>query len=150
MGPSKIKVSWGFIYRMELSPLYASSLRTLRDVEDDKERLKKIDEIIRTIYTEVVHTAKSSKNQFYRHQLPYDDVDGSRFLETFYKVNMTDIIKNLHLKFPCCSIQYKILYGEDFHDVTGSEEHMFKYLHRSSIAPYIVIDWSHDVPFMSQ
>lgn len=135
---------------MELRPLYRSLLRALKPIEEDKERQKIIKDLAHKIYHGVLHTAKYSTQQFYRHELPYKEIDGRRFLETFYRVNMAEISKELVRLFPDCSVDYRVLYGENFHDVTACEEETFMLLNYDTIHHCIVIDWSQDAPFKSQ
>ena len=130
---------------MDLVPVCRSTLRTLNAIEVEKKRQYLINETVADIYRQVIESATSSPQFFYRYVLPQEypaNNSSPKGLHSFYRANLDDIIKRIIPLFPGCVVHEKILYGEEFWDITDVCKRGQVGISGTKAKHYIVVDWS--------
>ena len=126
-------------FHQSIQPISKNDLQQLKAKTDEQNRLNNINQIVNTIYSNVTNQAKTQTITSYKHQLQ------QQFDPIFCEKNKDDIINNLKILFPDCSIDYKMLSrGNDgqMHDITNIDEKMKPFINRQHAQAHIVIDWS--------
>ena len=119
-------------------PITAEEMRHLKVEEDEKNRWKVINRIIKSFYQDDIKYAKLNTET----KLVYCPTGGSREDE-FLNKNKKDIISNLEKLFPECRISYRTYArggNNEICDITDMDEETKKCFSGQSLR--IVIDWS--------
>jgi hypothetical protein len=128
---------------MSFTPMSKESMQKLKAEEDEKNRNKKIKEIISNIYNCAINTAKGTSNTSFHHEIPMNKYDNS--LDIFYINNKNEIVKILQELFTDCSVSFSMLSrGNDgkMYDISKMDEKVIPFINRQFDKSYIVIDWS--------
>jgi hypothetical protein len=131
---------------MSFTPMSKESMQKLKAEEDEKNRNKKIKEIVSNIYNSAIYTAKTTSNTSFHHEIPMNNTykhDNS--LNIFYINNKDEIVKILQELFTDCLVSFSILSrGNDgkMYDISKMDEKVIPFINREFDKSYIVIDWS--------
>ena len=119
------------------------SMQKLKAEEDEKNRNKKIKEIVSNIYNSAIYMAKGTSNTSFHHEIPMNNWNNG--LDIFYINNKDEIVKILQELFTDCSVSFSILSrGNDgkMYDISKMDEKVIPFINRQFDKSYIVIDWS--------
>ena len=129
---------------MSFTPMSKESMQKLKAEEDEKNRNKKIKEIISNIYNCAINTAKGTSNTSFHHEIPMNNSYNNNILNIFYINNKDEIVKILQELFTDCSVSFSILSrGNDgkMYDISKMDEKVIPFINREFDKSYIVIDW---------
>jgi len=126
---------------MSFTPMSKESMQKLKAEEDEKNRNKKIKEIVSNIYNCAINTAKTTSNTSFHHEIPMNKYDNS--LDIFYINNKNEIVKILQELFIDCSVSMRSR-GNDgnMYDISKMDEKVIPFINWQFAKSYIVIDWS--------
>ena len=128
---------------MSFTPMSKESMQKLKAEEDEKNRNKKIKEIVSNIYNSAIYTAKITSNTSFQYEIPKNNWNNG--LDIFYINNKDEIVKILQELFTDCSVSFSILSrGNDgkMYDISKMDEKVIPFINRKFDKSYIVIDWS--------
>jgi predicted GH43/DUF377 family glycosyl hydrolase len=114
------------------------NLQSMKSSEDN--RLKKIDEIVNSIYSNVIQTSKTKTEKFYKYFCNFE-----LYEKTFIEDNKNDIFNRLRVLFPDCLIVFKFFLidnNQQTHEFTDVNENLKQFVTRNYNMDYILIDWS--------
>jgi len=147
---------------MSLTPFSRENMRTLKSQKDEEGHQRKLETIVKDIYTNTVRFAEVSDNTTYNRFLlgnNYSSVHVPSILthsglnyqitKEFILGNMDEILTRLRILFPECSVEYKkvsMAMGRDGkeYDISNLDEKLRPFIDtsRAQTKEYIVIDWS--------
>jgi hypothetical protein len=127
-----------------LLPIPLEAMQQSKAEEYEKQYRKAIKDMITSIYTQAVQTAKTSTTS-YRH--PVHLHHHSSVISTHIKSTdtLTEVLSALRELFPGCRVSYsKMAMGRDgqMHDITQMDELTTRLIDIIHIAESILIDWS--------
>lgn len=128
---------------MSFTPMSKESMQKLKAEEDEKNRNKKIKEIVSNIYNSAIYMAKTTSNTSFQYEIPKNN--NNNCLDIFYINNRDEIVKILQELFTDCSVSFSILSrGNDgkMYDISKMDEKVIPFINRQFDKSYIVIDWS--------
>ena len=128
---------------MSFTPMSKESMQKLKAEEDEKNRNKKIKEIVSNIYNNAICMAKTTSNTSFQYEIPKNNWNNG--LDIFYMNNKDEIVKILQELFTDCSVSFSILSrGNDgnMYDISKMDEKVIPFINRQFDKSYIVIDWS--------
>ena len=136
---------------MALTPMSKDSLLALKTKLDADTRTSNIKNIITTIYTNAVNSAKTSPSTKFQYNISTNlsirqirpIIPGNVSLD-FYLTNMTDIINGLTPLFPGCKINH-IVFGTGVDTILYDVTKVPSTVTLNTTIPnqdFIVIDWS--------
>lgn len=147
----------------QLTPMPRSMMQTLKAHTDEEFRMSRVNEVVNTIYTYTINSAKTTNDTSYNHVIPFASAHQTpnipclsrpgigfpapykRSSDPFYIENMSDILGNLQLLFPECSVSHSIMAkGTDgkLYDISKLDDKVLPFVDRALDKSYIVIDWS--------
>lgn len=151
---------------MSLTPFSRENMRALKSQKDEHGHQRRLEEVVRNIYTSAVSFAERNAQTTYRfaiqngyqqhitipsiipsnHNLQYIPflINNEYIVE-----NMDEILTRLRSLFPDCSVEYKKVSmargrdGKDY-DISNLDEKLRPFIDtaRAETKEYIVIDWS--------
>ena len=145
------------------TPMPRSMMQTLKSRTDQENRMSHINKLVNTIYTYAINSAKGTNDTSYNHVIPFASAHQTpnipclsrpgigfpapykKSSDPFYIENMSDILANLQLLFPECSVSHSIMAkGKDgkLYDVAKLDDAVLPFVDRALDQSYIVIDWS--------
>ena len=150
---------------MSLRPFSRESLRLLNRQKDEEGRERRLEQIIKEIYTNTVQFAERKSETVYRYSLinNYNPISIPSTISSghhlhyiqfpitkeFILGNMDEILTRLRSLFPDCSVEYKkvsMAMGRDGkeYDISSLDEKLRAFIDttRAQTREYIVIDWS--------
>lgn len=156
---------------MSLIPFSRENMRALKSQKDEEGHQRRLEQVVRNIYTSVVRFAERTTETIYRFRIPnghYNSVHipstipSNNHLEShnvmfipfdinkdYIMVNMDEILTRLRSLFPECSVEYKKVSmargrdGKDY-DISNLDEKLRPFIDttRAETNEYIVIDWN--------
>jgi len=147
---------------MSLTPFSRENMRTLKSQKDEEGHQRKLETIVKDIYTNTVRFAEVSDNTTCNRFLlgnNYSSVHVPSILthsglnyqitKEFILGNMDEILTRLRILFTECSVEYKkvsMAMGRDGkeYDISNLDEKLRPFIDtsRAQTKEYIVIDWS--------
>jgi hypothetical protein len=144
---------------MSFTPVSRETLRGLKAKKDEetrilleKQRLAQVDSRVKEIYRETICYAGMNTDTRYIYGLP--PIQMSRRNDfclpvpqpEFHRDNMEDILSELRVLFPDCSVKYtKVARGEDgkFYDISSMDEKIIAvFIDKRHNEECIIIDWT--------
>lgn len=136
---------------MSHMPMSRASMQALRSIKIEEDRINKLNHIISEIYTKTIGTAEQTNDTRFIHKLPEYSVDmniNPFYNYDFYKNNIAEIIYNLQMLFPDCSVGHTnitmaITHDGNMYDISKMDDNLksfIRYIQPSK--EYIIIDWS--------
>jgi hypothetical protein len=122
---------------MSLNPINRDTMRQLKSLKDQEERLSKINKLVYELYTYAVETAMYTGQTSYTYEL-FQDKD-------FILRNIQVILENLEQLFPDCSVKHTLMArGRDrkMYDISTIDDSKLPLVNHVEPNSYIVIDWS--------
>lgn len=122
---------------MSLNPINRDTMRQLKSLKDQEERLSKINKLVYELYTYAVETAMYTGQTSYTYEL-FQDKD-------FILRNIQVILENLEQLFPDCSVKHTLMArGRDrkMYDIATIDDSKLPLVNHVEPNSYIVIDWS--------
>jgi len=154
---------------MSLTPFSRENMRALKSQKDEHGHQRRLEEVVRTIYTSAVSFAERNAETTYRFRIlngNYNSVhipSSTQHLnhlhtlqsipfqinKDYIMVNMDEILTRLRSLFPECSVEYKKVSmargrdGKDY-DISNLDEKLRPFIDttRAETNEYIVIDWN--------
>jgi hypothetical protein len=150
---------------MSLIPFSRENMRSLKSQKDEEGHQRRLEEVVRNIYTSVVCFAERNTETIYRFAIqngyqqnvsipstiPSNHYQSIQFQITkeFIVGNMDEILTRLRSLFPECSVEYKKVSmargrdGKDY-DISNLDEKLRPFIDtaRAETKEYIVIDWN--------
>jgi len=151
---------------MSLTPFSRENMRALKSQKDEHGHQRRLEEVVRNIYTSVVRFAERTTKTIYMFRIQnghYNSVHipstipSNNYLESipfdinkdYIMGNMDEILTRLRSLFPDCSVEYKKVSmargsdGKDY-DISNLDEKLRPFIDtaRAETKEYIVIDWS--------
>jgi len=132
-------------------PMSRQSLQQLNYINNEAQRLDKINTIVENIYNKVIHYAKHSQCKKFEFPIPRENnkppgyVGYSNLMDDFYNKNLSDIILNLQKVFPDCDVSHLIMTkGSDgkLYDIAKIDDKILPLITIACNDSYIVINWS--------
>ncbi len=124
---------------MSLKPITRDEMRGLKEKKDEENRLREINSIVNTIYSNTIHTAEHTSESSFKYPIRHP----------IHEKNITDILSALQLLFPECLVEYKNLcQGLDgkWYDISLIDDMMKQFINMKNshiqTQKNIVIDWS--------
>ena len=120
-------------------PMSRYAMRRLKADTDEKVRMDKVNQIVKTTYEYAISQAKSYISTSYEQNV------SERADANFVLSNMTDILKGLQELFPGCLVMKKrIVKAQDgkMYDMAFMDEKVLPFVNQSHSRDYIVIDWT--------
>jgi hypothetical protein len=122
---------------MSLNPINRDTMRQLKCLKDQEERVTKINKLVAELYTSAVELAMCSSQTCYTYELS-DDKD-------FILKNITQILECLEELFPDCVVKHTLMArGRDrkMYDIATIDDANLPLVNTIQPNSYIVIDWS--------
>jgi hypothetical protein len=152
-------------YKMPLEPFSRENMRSLKSQKDEEGHQRKLEEVVKNIYTNAVSFAERKTETIYRcaiqnvshglvnisSTIPSNLYQSIQFQITkeYIVGNMDEILMRLRSLFPDCSVEYKkvsMAMGRDGkeYDISNLDEKLRPFINtqRAVTNDYIVIDWS--------
>ena len=131
------------------TPMSRDEMRSLKAKKDEEIRLQRVNIIVSTIYERAINQAKTTSDTRFNYEVPIHPSPSRHEREniTFHNDNMAEILRNLKILFPLCSIDFKSITmakghdGKDY-DVTDLDEKALAFVRDSKTKSCITIDWS--------
>lgn len=154
-----------FTSTMPLEPFSRENMRTLKAQKDEEGHQRKLEEVVRNIYTSAVSFAERNMETSYKFCFPntyqslvnisstipsnHHQYISFQITKDFIVGNMDEILIRLRTLFPGCSVEYKKVSmargkdGKDY-DISNLDEKLRPFIDtaRAQTNDYIVIDWS--------
>lgn len=151
---------------MPLEPFSRANMRLLKEQKDEEGHQRKLEEVVRNIYTSAVSFAERNAETTYRFAIQNgyqqnvvipSTIPSNHNLQSIpFQINREYIVKNVddilsHLRslFPGCSVEYKkvsMAMGRDGkeYDISNLDDKLRPFIDtaRAQIKEYIIIDWS--------
>lgn len=134
--------------RSDYMPISRDEMRTQKVRSDEEARLKRVSDIVKTVYGNAMNAAKTTDCTSYNFQIPLlwsSTTPPPRPTDPFYLANMTDIIAGLKTLFPGVTVSHTLLSkGTDgkMHDISKLDDKALAFVNRVLDQSFIVIDWS--------
>lgn len=122
---------------MSLNPINRDTMRQLKSLKDEEQRLSKINKLVYELYTCAVETAMYTGQTCYTYELFQD--------KGFILRNIQVILENLEQLFPDCLVKHTLMArGRDrkMYDIATIDDANLPLVNTIQPNSYIVIDWS--------
>ena len=123
---------------VEFEPMTRESMRSLKAIRDEEDRIRGIKAIVERIYVSAKLSAKTTENTAFYYPIPLTGFC------PFHIKNMTAILEELRRLFPGLSVE-KMVVGESsdkrLHIITNENAHL-RYKELNFFQDYIVVDWT--------
>ena len=150
---------------MSLTPFSRANMRLLKEQKDEEGHQRKLEEVVRNIYSSAVSFAERNAETIYRFTIQNgyqqnvvipSTIPSNHNLQSILHINREYIVKNVddilsHLRslFPDCSVEYKkvsMAMGRDGkeYDISKLDEKLRQFIDisRAQTKEYIIIDWT--------
>ena len=151
---------------MPLEPFSRANMRLLKEQKDEEGHQRRLEEVVRNIYTSAVYFAERNAETTYRFAIQNSGYQMVNIPSTIpsnnslqyiqFQINREYIVKNvdeilsrLRSLFPECSVEYKkvsMAMGRDGkeYDISNLDDKLRPFIDtaRAQIKEYIVIDWT--------
>lgn len=138
--------------RPDYKPISRDDMRNHKARSDEEARVKRISDIVKTIYGQTTNAAKTTACTSYNFQIPHEwsstrssTTTGPRPTDPFYLTNMAEIIAGLQALFPDVTVSHTLLSkGTDgkMYDISKLDDKALAFVNRALDQSFIVIDWS--------
>lgn len=122
---------------MSLNPINRDTMRQLKCLKDEEQRVSKINKLVSELYTCAVEAAMYSGHTSYTYELFHD--------KDFIITNIQEILECLEELFPDCSVKHTLMArGRDrkMYDISTIDDSKLPLVNTVEPNSYIVIDWS--------
>jgi hypothetical protein len=122
---------------MSLNPINRDTMRQLKVLKDEEQRLSKVNKLVYELYSAAVETAMYSTNTSYTYELLHD--------KYFILANIQEILEYIQELFPDCSVKHTLMArGRDrkMYDISTIDDSKLPLVNHVEPNSYIVIDWS--------
>jgi len=122
---------------MSLNPINRDTMRQLKILKDEEQRLSKINKLVCELYSAAVETAMYSTSTSYTYELSHD--------KNFIVANIQEILQCIEELFPDCSVKHTLMArGRDrkMYDISTIDDSKLPLVNTIEPNSYIVIDWS--------
>lgn len=128
------------------SPMSRDEMRSLKAKTDEENRLRQVEQHVKTMYDSAMNTARTSTNSQWRTEF-HNGRSGQGLDATFAITNIDDILKRLQVLFPDCSVEFKsvtMAMGPDgqMHDISTLDEKALMFIGNRQVKQCITINWS--------
>ena len=127
-----------------LTPMTRDEMRSLKAETDEKNRLRSVEQYVKTMYEAVIQTARTSTKTQWRAEFHngQGSLDGK-----FIITNIDDVLRGLQVLFPDCSVEFKTVtmaMGPDsqMHDISTLDEKALMFIGNRQVKQCISIDWT--------
>ena len=150
---------------MSLTPFSRENMRTLKSQKDEEGHQRKLEEVVRNIYSSAVSFAERNAETIYRFTIQNgyqqnvvipSTIPSNHNLQSILHINREYIVKNvdeiltrLRSLFPECSVEYKTVsmaMGRDGkeYDISNLDDKLRPFIDtsRAQTKEYIIIDWT--------
>ena len=150
---------------MPLEPFSRANMRSLKEQKDEEGHERKLEEVVRNIYTSAVSFAERNTETIYRYAIQNvshgmvnisSTIPSNLYQSIPFQINKEYIVKNmdeilmrLRSLFPDCSVEYKkvsMAMGRDGkeYDISNLDDKLRPFIDttRAQTKEYIVIDWT--------
>ena len=154
-----------WVLTMSLTPFSRENMRTLKSQKDEEGHQRKLEEVVRNIYSSAVSFAERNAETIYRFTIQNgyqqnvvipSTIPSNHNLQSILHINREYIVKNvdeiltrLRSLFPECSVEYKTVsmaMGRDGkeYDISNLDDKLrpFIDIYRAQTKEYIIIDWT--------
>jgi hypothetical protein len=127
-----------------MEPITRESLRGLKEYTDTERRLEIINKIVSKVYTGAINIAKFTYSSQYRFKIPVEEsmYNFSRYYNPEYILNMNDVLTELRILFPDCSVEQTFIFSRDIPEIISPDKNKHPFYEDSSGIMYIIIDWT--------
>jgi len=148
---------------MSLEPFSRENMRSLKSQKDDEGHQRRLEEVVRNIYTSVVSFAERNTETSYRFAIQNgcqslvsipSTIPSNHHLYIPFQINkdyivanMDEILTRLRSLFPDCSVEYKKMSrgrdGKEY-DISNLDEKLRQFIDTTcaQTKEYVIIDWS--------
>ena len=134
---------------MSLPPLSRNTLRILKAQTDEEMRLEQIKKCVSDIYQAIRSQAKFTTDTSYKYTVPPFPISKiTRLpLPEFHRDNMNDILRELKILFPDCTVEFTMLMrGNDdkYYPIPKMDDNILKFINtaQTQTIDCILVDWS--------
>lgn len=144
---------------MSVVPVDRMTLLSLKTMKDEADRRKEIDDLIASIYKQVIYVATNSTRTSFQQVVPRNSVPRGRVqhlpvgrgnsenteMHPLYKANMEEILRRLHELFPDSLVSHTLMaQGTDgiMYDISRLDDTALPFVNQTLSQSYINIDWS--------
>lgn len=144
---------------MPFVPVDRMTLLSMKAMKDEADRRKEIDDLIASIYKQVIYVATNSTRTSFQQVVPRNSVPRGRVqhlpvgrgnsenteMHPLYKANMEEILRRLQELFPDSLVSHTLMaQGTDgiMYDISRLDDTALPFVNQTLSQSYINIDWS--------
>jgi hypothetical protein len=144
---------------MSVVPVDRITLLSLKAMKDEADRRKELDDLIASIYKQVIYVATNSTRTSFQQVVPRNSVPRGRVqhlplgrgnsenteMHPLYKANMEEILRRLQELFPDSLVSHTLMaQGTDgiMYDISRLDDTALPFVNQTLSQSYIHIDWS--------
>jgi len=144
---------------MSVVPVDRMTLLSLKAMKDEADRRKELDDLIASIYKQVIYVATNSNRTSFQQVVPRNSVPRGRVqhlplgrgnsenteMHPLYKANMEEILRRLQELFPDSLVSHTLMaQGTDgiMYDISRLDDTALPFVNQTLSQSYIHIDWS--------
>jgi hypothetical protein len=144
---------------MSVVPVDRMTLLSMKAMKDETDRRKQVDDLIASIYKQVLYVATNSTRTSYQQVVPRNSVSREKFsrpivgrgnsenteMHPLYKANMEEILRRLQELFPDSLVSHTLMaQGTDgiMYDISRLDDTALPFVNQTLSQSYINIDWS--------
>jgi hypothetical protein len=144
---------------MSVVPVDRMTLLSLKAMKDEADRRKELDELIASIYKQVIYVATNSNRTSFQQVVPRNSLPRGRVqnlpvgrgnsenteMHPLYKANMEEILSRLQELFPDSLVSHTLMaQGTDgiMYDISRLDDTALPFVNQTLSQSYIHIDWS--------
>ena len=151
---------------MSLTPFSRANMRLLKEQKDEEGHQRKLEEVVRNIYTSAVYFAERNAETTYRFAIQNSgyqmvnipstipSINSLQYIQfqisrEYIVKNTDEILSRLRSLFPDCSVEYKTVsmaMGRDGkeYDISNLDDKLRPFINtsRAQTKEYIIIDWT--------
>ena len=144
---------------MSVVPVDRMTLLSMKAMKDEADRRKELDDLIVSIYKQVLYVATNSTRTSFQQVVPRNSVPRGRVqhlpvgrgnsenteMHPLYKANMEEILRRLHELFPDSLVSHTLMaQGTDgiMYDISRLDDTALPFVNQTLSQSYINIDWS--------
>lgn len=139
---------------MSIIPVDRMTLLSLKAMKDETDRRKELDDLVTSIYKQVLYVATNSTRTSFQQVVPRNSVPRGRVgrgnsenteMHPLYKANMDEILRRLQELFPDSLVSHTLMaQGTDgiMYDISRLDDTALPFVNQTLSQSYIHIDWS--------
>lgn len=144
---------------MSVVPVDRMTLLSMKAMKDEADRRKELDDLIVSIYKQVLYVATNSTRTSFQQVVPRNSVPRGRVqhlpvgrgnsenteMHPLYKANMEEILRRLQELFPDSLVSHTLMaQGTDgiMYDISRLDDTALPFVNQTHSQSYINIDWS--------